>query len=388
MKQPLQTVLIVDDEPRNLRIMQESLADDTLVRTATNGAEALTVADQILPDLVFLDIMMPGLDGYEVCKKLRKNPKLIYTKIVLVSGKAHIEERLKGYAAGADDYVTKPFVPDELLAKAKVFLRLVAAERGLHLMNQDLEEKVRIRSEQLIRIEQAAFIGIHAAEIVHNLSNPLAIVMGNIELLKRIYPDEKRVGKLSSAVNNMQVVIRSILQVGKQEHKRTENLDINTLLRDELKLLESEQFLKYQVTTTLDLKELPPIKGQASHFLQSFGNLIKNAIESMYESERRELKISTGCQGGFIQVEIADTGSGIATDDLEKVFDPFFTTKPFEAKGDEPTGTGLGLPSVKRMLAAYQASIEFDSTVGEGTTVRVKIPMLRAGEAALSRQHP
>jgi DNA-binding response OmpR family regulator len=116
-------VLIVDDELRTLSIM-EKLLENFEVKTARSGSEALEKIQSFVPDVVLLDIMMPGMDGYEVCRRIRQMRELRFTKIIFISGKVLIEERLAGYDAGGDDYVTKPFDHDELLAKLKVFLRL------------------------------------------------------------------------------------------------------------------------------------------------------------------------------------------------------------------------------------------------------------------------
>ena len=120
-------VLAVDDEPRNIRILEELLEEHQL-ETASSGEECLQMLETFVPDVVLLDVMMPGLDGYEVCRRIKSDTRLASTKVLLVSGKAMLEERLQGYEAGADDYITKPFDMDELLAKVDVFLRLRTAE--------------------------------------------------------------------------------------------------------------------------------------------------------------------------------------------------------------------------------------------------------------------
>ncbi len=126
--QQLGRILVVDDNPTNIQIVEELLADEHLVRTATSGAEALAIAAEFDPDVILLDIMMPGIDGYTVCQTIRADDRLAHTKVVMVSAKAMVEERLKGYEAGADDYITKPFDHDELCAKVDVFLRLKSIE--------------------------------------------------------------------------------------------------------------------------------------------------------------------------------------------------------------------------------------------------------------------
>ena len=128
MSSPLQgNVLVVDDELRNIAIMRELLEDFT-VEEARSGPEALEALQSFSPDVVLLDIMMPGMDGYEVCRKIRQQPEFEFVKVIFVSGKTMIEERLVGYEAGGDDYVTKPFDHDELVAKLRVHLKLKLAE--------------------------------------------------------------------------------------------------------------------------------------------------------------------------------------------------------------------------------------------------------------------
>lgn len=117
-------ILAVDDDQANLNIITEILYDDYDVQTVETGEDALEKVKDYIPDLVLLDIMMPGIDGYEVCKQLRANKELINTKILFLSAKEMLEERLLGYEVGGDDFITKPFDEDELVAKIKVFLRL------------------------------------------------------------------------------------------------------------------------------------------------------------------------------------------------------------------------------------------------------------------------
>src|SRR5688572_6661140 len=126
-----QKILIVDDEPRNQRIAIEALEDLAELQTCATGEETLVKIKTFTPELILLDVMMPGIDGYETCKQIRSYPENKFIKIILVSGKAMTEEKLQGYDAGADDYITKPFIHEELIAKAKVFLRLSTFEKEM-----------------------------------------------------------------------------------------------------------------------------------------------------------------------------------------------------------------------------------------------------------------
>ena len=131
-------ILAVDDNPMNLTVLKSLLADYTLQTTAS-GAEALAIAPMYRPDLVLLDIMMPGIDGYATCRRIRGNPSLRHTKIIMVSAKSELNERLAGYQAGADDYITKPFDGDELLAKVRVYLKLKSVQEVEEVKNRMIE---------------------------------------------------------------------------------------------------------------------------------------------------------------------------------------------------------------------------------------------------------
>jgi len=121
-------ILIVDDDPMNIEIIEEILGELYSIKSVSSGEDAIDTAHEFMPDLILLDIMMGGIDGYEVCRRIRNNDKLALTKIILVSAKQMLQDRLEGYSAGADDYISKPFDPEELRAKIKVFLRLKFVE--------------------------------------------------------------------------------------------------------------------------------------------------------------------------------------------------------------------------------------------------------------------
>jgi len=115
-------ILVVDDDLNNIAIIEEILGDEYILKTSTAGKEAVQIGQTFLPDVVLLDIMMPGTDGYEVCRLMREHYLLRHTKIIMVSAKAMAHERLEGYKAGADDYIVKPFDEDELLAKVRLYV--------------------------------------------------------------------------------------------------------------------------------------------------------------------------------------------------------------------------------------------------------------------------
>lgn len=153
-------ILLVDDHPDNLEILEDVLGDDYEIATASSGEDALALAKTFRPALILLDIMMPGIDGYETCRRLRATPSLRHTKIMMVSAKAMVSERLQGYEAGADDYMTKPFDLEELREKVQVYLRL-----------RSLEELDALKSDVL-------------ALLSHETATPLNGLLGPIQMLR------------------------------------------------------------------------------------------------------------------------------------------------------------------------------------------------------------
>ena len=369
-------ILVVDDVPSIRGVMKDMLEPHYLVWTASNGEETLEILQTFLPDIILLDVNMPGIDGYEVCKQIRSKSESGFIKIIMVSGRATLEERLKGYEAGADDYIAKPFDKEELLAKVRVFLRLKSVEDQLRELNRTLNEQVRMRTEQLIDAEKMAAIGRYAAGIVHNLNNPLQVIMGNAQLLAMKHPDNRSIMMLRKAAAQMKKIIRTILSTSYRENKEEcTDIDLNEVLNAQVELLKANPFFKHKIRTEIRLAPLPAYTGIYAHFSQSIGNLIQNAVDALHESKEGVLSISTFIEDEAIIIKVSDTGHGISKEKMGKIFNPFFTTKPLTASDDRPTGTGLGLASSKEMIESYGGDIQVESEVGKGTTFIVRLPL-------------
>ena len=176
-------ILAVDDNAINREIIQEALGNKYNIKTAETGEEALEIAADFQPDVILLDIMMPGLNGYEVCQQMRADPALRLAKIILLSAKAMTSERLKGYEAGADDYIVKPFDSDELLAKVRVYLRLSVLEEMIG-MNKELQSTV----QELQRANGELREFAHTA--AHDLKAPLSGIGALADWIATDYVDK------------------------------------------------------------------------------------------------------------------------------------------------------------------------------------------------------
>ncbi|NRA68477.1 MAG: hybrid sensor histidine kinase/response regulator [Pseudobacteriovorax sp.] len=367
-------VLIVDDEPKNLKIMKIRLEDDFELLSAHSGEEALELIEDFDPALVLLDIMMPGISGYDVVKQVKSNPKLESCKIILVSGKALIEEKMHGYSVGVEDYITKPFNGKELLAKVNVFVKMYNLEKDLHALNKSLENEVEQRSAQLVKSERMAFVGMNAAEIVHNLKGPLSVIKGYIFHLEKKLPESPELAKISAATDKILDITKNILTSISQDIKsEMEDICINDVIKDEINFMKGlDADLRYEIDLEFDLQATRLVVAQRSHLAQVFGNLIKNAIEAMETTETKSLSIATKDTKSGVNIRFADSGEGVSEELREKVFEPLFTTKSNRANGD--VGNGLGLPFCRRMIETYGGNLNLEQNPKGGVIASIDLP--------------
>ncbi len=243
----------------------------------------------------------------------------------------------------------------------------------------DVTER-RILELELQLASRLAEIGELAAGIAHNIKNPLQGIIFAAELLKKKNVEMNLVDiiirqaqRINDIINNLQ--LKAIMD------SRTDFqlFDLNFLLKEELTFLQAHRFFKHEIEKDFSFSDEPLyVKGIYSDFSQIFSNIIKNAIDAMYNTEKKVLTVRTYKENGFAIVEITDTGTGIPDDVLPKIWDMFFTTKPtIYTRGDtsEPVGTGIGLATVKRLAEKYNIVIDVKTKVGEGTSFILKIPL-------------
>ena len=401
-------VLIVDDNSTNIKVVASLLAGEYYnISFAKNGKQALEQLKHNLFDIILLDIMMPEMDGFQVCKELKSNDFTKDIPVLFLSARNDIESIVKGFEYGAVDYVVKPFNGQELLARVKTHLELkfskekiVSMQIALDKHNNQLESLLNERTEQLIRSEREAVIGQMLQGIVHNMRTPLTILfsvgdifdMYNSQIKNLSCKDEmneqlynilnndlpnvfKRVVEASKKLNDM---VNNLLVKSKLDKRdQLEIIDLNEIIRRELDFLQSDLFFKHRVTKKINLLEQPlPVKIVPSDISQVLGNLIKNSAEAMFEQNDPELEISSGKNKNSCWFSIKDNGFGISDENLKKVFDPFFSTKPQkkEKDYDGPIGTGLGLHFCKKTIESFDGTISIETKLGYGTKFTVTIP--------------
>lgn len=386
-------ILIVDDTPANLHFLSNILMNQGYkVRKALNGRMAMIACQTILPDIILLDIMMPEMDGYEVCQRLKADEKTCKIPVIFLSALDDVLDKVKAFAVGGVDYITKPFQIEEVIVRVENQLtiqhlqkKLTQQNEALADLNQNLEKLVEQRSKQLIEQEKTALIGRWAQGMVHNLRTPLQAIMicNDLIALKASELENKLLldysGTINSAITSIkQIMDNLLLKSYREKNLELRSVNLNEILQYEIKLLDANLHFKYNLTKKYSFDEhIPSIPLIPTHISQVFHNLINNAIDAMWNRENQELTIATRQDAASIYMDIKDTGCGIAPEHLSKVFELFYTSKPSQGskrKAGEPTGTGLGLYTCLELLKPFSGEILVTSEVGKGSTFTVVIP--------------
>jgi len=400
-------ILVVDDDVSNLQSIRRLFLDEEEIECdfANSGEAALEKVGTDPPDLVILDVLMPGLDGYAVCRRIKADPASANTMVLLLSGQTALEARIKGYSVQADDYLTKPYEPEELIAKVKILLRLKRAQDELKEVNRNLETLVQQRTRELITRERQAVIGQLIQGIVHNFNGPLLGARGFAQLAKEdlercmsgayLAPEEvaahfQKIHHYLEYIilSNQQLtkLANDLLVKSRKEASQDKTLlDLNEILIREMSFLEADMTLKHKVTKELDLaKDIPRLRGIYSDFSQVFYNLIRNAVDAMAHSPEKRLVIRSTYDNGLAVVQVTDSGTGIEPGVRERIFEPFFTTKGVmsEVKEGEASGSGLGLFTCTEILKGYGGGISVASEPGQGSCFTVRIPCPTAAPVA------
>ncbi len=399
MGEPRHTILIVDDEPFNLDLLEQELMDDYEVVQAGDGPEALRQADACEPDLILLDVRMPGMSGLEVVERLRRTLQHVTTPVIMLTAQSGLDAQVEGLDAGADDYITKPFEPDDLHARIRSALRIGQLQKDLARERNELEQALKDLQEkesQLVQSEKMAGLGRLVAGIAHELNNPIGFIYANMDHFRRYVGELQQVfgatsldsqasersqkafdvlGRLIESCSNGAERIKRIVQglrtFSRLDEAERKAVDLHEGIDSTLDLL--EHHLKDRIEVHKTYGDLPLVECYAGQVNQVFMNLLTNAADAI-EGEG-QIEISTAADDGTVRVSIKDTGAGIPPENLSSIFDPFFTTKEIGK------GTGLGLSISYGIVQKHDGEIEVQSEVGAGTTFSVVLPVKMSEEA-------
>jgi signal transduction histidine kinase len=347
----LPKILIVDDTPGNLLLLVKMLtARGYQTRSATRGKLALEAARTEPPDLILLDITMPGMDGYEVCAALKADPALKDIPVIFISALDEAIDKVKAFKVGGVDYVTKPFQCEEVYARVQTHLKL----RRLEKLRDDLTHMV-----------------------VHDLRNPLNVITGFLDVLE----DDGAAKNLSDhtqgllalargGVNELLSMIGSILDVSKmaagEMRLQREPCDLDALIR--ASALSSKPMTSNR-TVTFDAPEsaltVSVDVGLVRRVLQ---NLLGNALK--YSKSDGNVRIVVTPSSSEVRIAVIDTGPGIAPEYHQRIFEKFGQVEDRKYR----LGTGLGLTFCKLAVEAHGGDIGVDSEVGKGSTFWFTLP--------------
>lgn len=376
-----QTILIVDDDERNLRLLQAMLArEDYHIITASGGEEALKRVSEAEPDLILLDVMMPGIDGFEVCKRIKHQAETRIIPIVMVTALTEKEDRIRALKSGADDFLSKPVDKIELLLRVKSLLRIKAFHDSLVKSH----DRIVAQNRKLSELEKFKEDLTHM--LVHDLNNPLFSLYMAIEtmLLERENLPEKHVDILNSCVENCQdlkELVLNILDVHKMEEDELkinrELVDVSGLIESTILLFKGKMEAKKIFLSCRNSNNVPPAEIDRSVIKRVVANLLGNAVRHTPPGGAIEINVGNS-ENGDISVSIKDSGDGIAPEFHQKIFDKFQQVDIKKA-GLMSGLSGLGLPFCKMAVQAHGGAIWVESDgEGKGCTFSFTLPALAA----------
>jgi two-component system, sensor histidine kinase and response regulator len=361
-------ILLVDDNPTNLGVLFDSLGDSGFkMLVAQDGESAIAQVNYIKPDIILLDVMMPGIDGFETCRRLKENPETQNIPIIFMTALTDTVDKVRGFSMGAVDYVTKPIQSEEVLARITAHLSIQTLQKRLHQQNQQLQQEILERERALRerqQAEQALRVLLHA--VSHDLRNP---VTGMLMVLNNLLKAPHRASDETDQVT----VPRSILERMVQSGDRQLNL-INSLLEahtceSQGVALHTQPLQLHSLTTKVaqDLEplltknqatlidqvppDLPNIEADPNQLWRVFENLIGNALK--HNAPGIELVVKAIAEPTQIHCSVEDNGVGIAPEQSAQLFDLY--QRGINARHTH--GLGLGLYLCRQIIAAHGGEI-------------------------------
>ena len=372
-----QVVLVVDDEPDMRHYLVSRLVERFFVHQCGHGAAAVSLAKAIKPDLILLDLMLPGIDGLTICAQLRDDPALVDTRIILLTARMDETTKLTALRGGADDFLTKPFSTPEVVARVSTQLRTLDLQRNLRRRGDELHAAlVDLRSTkiQLIHSEKMNALGVLSAGILHEVNNPLNFSLSALQVTRQLLPsDHEGREAIDDAIAGMQRIHRIVKELGAFAHKNSAQVrdiisvaDVVGLAR---RLCASDLA---RVTVEIDIPADLRLRGSQTQLSQVLVNLLINAVHAVVDAgvsgRTPMITVAARSEPGHVLITVRDNGVGIKPEHLERIFEPFFTTRQVGS------GWGLGLSICHTIITDHDGEIRVASEVDVGTEFTIRLP--------------
>lgn len=375
----LPLLLVVDDEPDMRRYLVSMLRESYRVIEAPDGITALEKAKEFKPDLILLDVMLPGVSGLEVCRSLKERPETRAIKIIILTARVDEDAKIVALKHGADDFLVKPFSGLEVRSRIANLIRAAQLESDLQRTNAELKQslqQLRETEAALVQNARLSALGTMAAGLLHEIGNPLNFMGTALQLAARdptIQSDPDTADTLKDIhagyerIHRVVTDLRGFTAPQRPEHPRPFHIDsaIDHALR-------FTAHVQKGITITKNIDGQGEVFGSQSTIAQVLVNLIVNAVaavRTVEEQRKPEIIITSKVEGGQLIVSVRDNGTGIDPKIQTQIFDPFFSTK------EVGEGMGLGLAVSHRIIANHGGSLSVKSSLGEWTEFRFNLPI-------------
>jgi len=405
----MDTLLVIDDQPDNLKVLLKLLSDSGFkVLVAYDGQDGIETAEFSQPDLILLDVMMPNIDGFEVCRLLKSKQKIQNIPIIFMTALVNTLDKIKGFELGAADYITKPFQDEEVLARITAHLRVQQLQKQLTQQNQQLIEEIKQREqaelerEQALKTLQAEKVSLvkrveertvelsralrlkdeFLANMSHELRTPLMAILGISEGIQEQFygplndKQQKFMQTLEASGRHLLNLINEILDLSKIEAKKLtltiDTVSVNNLCQTSVRIIQKAAVKKQLRVFMTGDDTVNTIQADERRLTQILVNLLNNAIKFTPDGGTIELKVRAHAKKGLVDFSVKDTGIGIAEENIKYIFTPFVQLDGGLNRTAE--GTGLGLSLVSRLTKMHGGIVLVESEIGKGTCFTVSLP--------------
>ncbi|MCU0699942.1 MAG: hybrid sensor histidine kinase/response regulator [Myxococcaceae bacterium] len=365
-------IAVVDDDPGSRKTAADLLTPlGHDVRTWASGSAFLEGLSAQVPDLVLCDVMMPGLDGFEVTRRLRQRSDLGAMPIVLVTALDGAADRVAGLEAGADDFLSKPVHGPELRARVTNLLQVGAYRKWLEAEREAARRQVGEVQQQLFHAERLATLGTFAAGISHELKNIVAVfssMLGTLEKAPGGYLlDDEAHQALKQSTQHAAELAQSVLKVSRVSGPAEVSVDLPSVVKDVVSMMRAAGRTRHIDVRVLVPADAPLARATPLEAQQVLLNLLGNACDALGHARTARIDVQVVAEGDRLRLTVADNGPGMPPEVRERLFTPFFTTKP------PGQGTGLGLMVLKQIVTRWDGDVRIDSAPGQGTAVHVRL---------------